>query len=69
LTGQNKTDSRAGIWNEKRVFFVTPQVINNDLQSGICPANSIVCLVIDEAHRFESFIYFILLFISPRIRK
>ncbi|KOB74089.1 Fanconi anemia complementation group M [Operophtera brumata] len=35
----------------KRVFFATPQVIYNDLKSGICPADKIRCLVIDEAHR------------------
>ena len=38
-------------WREKRVFFLTPQVIQNDLSRGSCPADSIVCLVVDEAHR------------------
>lgn len=27
------------------------QTVDNDLQQGRCPASSIVCLVIDEAHR------------------
>lgn len=38
-------------WQNKRVFFATPQVVQNDIKSGICSANMIRCLVIDEAHR------------------
>jgi Fanconi anemia group M protein len=33
------------------VFFCTPQTMDNDLASGVCPADKVVCLVIDEAHR------------------
>ena len=36
---------------EKRVFFLTPQVIMNDLSRGTCPAVDVRCLVIDEAHK------------------
>lgn len=38
-------------WKTKRVFFLTPQVMANDLRSGICPAKLFKCVVIDEAHR------------------
>lgn len=42
---------RKSHWNSKRVFFATPQVIYNDIKSGICPADKIRCLVFDEAHK------------------
>lgn len=39
------------MWNDKRVFFLTPQVINNDLRNGLFSPESVKCLVIDEAHK------------------
>ncbi|KAF9151877.1 hypothetical protein BG015_006096 [Linnemannia schmuckeri] len=51
LTGQNNPTLRQQVWKEKRVFFCTPQILNNDLKSGLCPAADLVCLVVDEAHR------------------
>uniref|UniRef100_A0A7N0TMJ9 Uncharacterized protein n=1 Tax=Kalanchoe fedtschenkoi TaxID=63787 RepID=A0A7N0TMJ9_KALFE len=51
MTGQTTPLRRAEHWKEKRVFFVTPQVLEKDIQSGICAVKFIVCLVIDEAHR------------------
>jgi ERCC4-related helicase len=51
LTGKHRSDMRAQMWKEKRVFFLTPQTMQNDLTTGICPRNDVVCLVIDEAHR------------------
>ena len=45
------SNRRSELWNSKRVFFVTPQVINNDLTRGVCPATEIKCLVVDEAHK------------------
>lgn len=43
--------NRAAIWDEKQVFFTTPQVVENDLSRGIVNPKHIVLLVIDEAHR------------------
>ncbi|NXF54019.1 FANCM protein, partial [Oceanites oceanicus] len=43
--------SRRELWNTKRVFFLTPQIMVNDLSRGTCPAVEIKCLVIDEAHK------------------
>lgn len=43
--------NRPDIWNSKRVFFTTPQVVENDLKAGILNPKEIVCLVVDEAHR------------------
>ncbi|KAL9858727.1 DEAD-box ATP-dependent RNA helicase FANCM [Arabidopsis thaliana] len=51
LTGQTCPSKRAFLWKSKRVFFVTPQVLEKDIQSGTCLTNYLVCLVIDEAHR------------------
>ncbi|CAL0329459.1 unnamed protein product [Lupinus luteus] len=51
MTGHLSPPKRATFWKTKRVFFVTPQVLEKDIQSGICLLNHLVCLVIDEAHR------------------
>nr|GMD66515.1 DEAD-box ATP-dependent RNA helicase FANCM isoform X1 [Ipomoea batatas] len=51
LTGQTNPTRRASLWKEKRVFFVTPQVLEKDILSGTCMMKHLVCLVIDEAHR------------------
>ncbi|KAK6775748.1 hypothetical protein RDI58_026749 [Solanum bulbocastanum] len=51
LTGQTNPSRRASLWKERRVFFVTPQVLEKDIHSGICFMKHLVCLVIDEAHR------------------
>nr|GMD72701.1 DEAD-box ATP-dependent RNA helicase FANCM isoform X1 [Ipomoea batatas] len=51
LTGQTNPTRRASLWKEKRVFFVTPQVLEKDILSGTCMVKHLVCLVIDEAHR------------------
>ncbi|KAF0902518.1 hypothetical protein E2562_017916 [Oryza meyeriana var. granulata] len=51
LKGNLSPSKRSYFWKSKRVFFVTPQVLQNDIQSGICMVNQLVCLVIDEAHR------------------
>ncbi|QPG74147.1 hypothetical protein FOA43_001471 [Brettanomyces nanus] len=42
---------RKDLWTTKRVFFSTPQVVANDLRSGIVDPRQICCIVIDEAHR------------------
>lgn len=44
-------NKREALWREKRVFFMTPQVLQNDLARGSCLPKDIVCLVFDEAHR------------------
>ncbi|KAI8788900.1 FANCM protein, partial [Biomphalaria glabrata] len=38
-------------WKEKRVVFLTPHVMINDLCRGTCLADSIKCIVVDEAHK------------------
>ncbi|XP_059056753.1 Fanconi anemia group M protein [Achroia grisella] len=51
MTGHMQVNTRKIHWQNKRVFFATPQVIYNDIKSGICPGDKIRCLVIDEAHK------------------
>lgn len=51
LTGSIPPGLRAEEWQSKRVFFMTPQTIMNDLKSGICDPKKLVLLVVDEAHR------------------
>ncbi|KAK3033621.1 hypothetical protein RJ639_033746 [Escallonia herrerae] len=51
MTGQVSLTRRSCFWKAKRVFFVTPQVLEKDIQSGSCLVKHLVCLVIDEAHR------------------
>ncbi|NWS41538.1 FANCM protein, partial [Probosciger aterrimus] len=49
--GGTQALSRRDLWTAKRVFFLTPQIMVNDLSRGTCPAVEIKCLVIDEAHK------------------
>lgn len=35
MTGQTSPEKRANLWKDKRVFFVTPQVLEKDIQSGV----------------------------------
>ncbi|KAE8353035.1 ATP-dependent DNA helicase mph1 [Aspergillus coremiiformis] len=51
LTGEAAPGIRAEEWQNKRVFFMTPQTLINDLKSGIADPKRIVLLVVDEAHR------------------
>jgi len=51
MTGQILPEKRREAWRSKRVFFITPQILANDISRGACDARSIVCLVVDEAHR------------------
>ena len=51
LTGGISPGLRAEEWQSKRVFFMTPQTIVNDLKTGICVPKRLVLIVVDEAHR------------------
>lgn len=51
LTGDISPALRAEEWATKRVFFMTPQTIQNDLSTGVADPKSIGLLVVDEAHR------------------
>lgn len=51
ITGAQSPTQRQQLWMEKSLFFMTPQILQNDLISGICPNNQLVLIVFDEAHR------------------
>lgn len=51
LTGETPPVLREGEWKTKRLFFMTPQTLMNDLSKGYADPKSIVLLVVDEAHR------------------
>ncbi|KAG8812826.1 3'-5' DNA helicase, partial [Serendipita sp. 399] len=51
LTGQIPRETRAVHWQTKRVFYMTPQTLVNDLATGIGDPKKIVLLVVDEAHK------------------
>ncbi|XP_065183878.1 uncharacterized protein LOC135814649 [Sycon ciliatum] len=53
VTGSSLPKQRTSLWKEKRIFFLTPQVVQNDLHRGICPAGDICLVVVDEAHRAQ----------------
>ena len=53
MTGNVAVSTRAKAWQQKRVFFMTPQVMSNDLARGLFPASEVKLLVVDEAHRAQ----------------
>lgn len=50
LSGATQAKKRENVWQTKRVFFITPQTLHNDLKMGIFPVNMIRLIVVDEAH-------------------
>ncbi|KAM8920818.1 Fanconi anemia group M protein [Pelodytes ibericus] len=53
MTGSVHAKNRKEIWKKHRIFFLTPQIMVNDLSREACPASEIKCLVIDEAHKSQ----------------
>jgi ATP-dependent DNA helicase MPH1 len=51
LTGETAPALRVEEWKSRRIFFMTPQTLLNDLSHGYADPKSIALLVIDEAHR------------------
>ncbi|TFY72631.1 hypothetical protein EVG20_g381 [Dentipellis fragilis] len=51
LTGSVAKAKRNRLWQEKRVFYMTPQTLEHDLMSENCDVRDIVLLVVDEAHK------------------
>ncbi|CAM0135161.1 unnamed protein product [Umbelopsis sp. WA50703] len=51
LTGAMPAAKRKVLWNAKRMFFVTPQILQNDITEGVFPVEKLACLVVDEAHK------------------
>eukprot|EP00095_Tigriopus_kingsejongensis_P003009 maker-scaffold170_size291898-snap-gene-0.16 protein:Tk03009 transcript:maker-scaffold170_size291898-snap-gene-0.16-mRNA-1 annotation:"hypothetical protein LOTGIDRAFT_127429" len=53
MTGNVAIAIREKAWQQKRVLFMTPQVMSNDLSRGLFPARQVKLLVVDEAHRAQ----------------
>lgn len=51
FSGNIPPEQRYLAWNKYRVFFLTPQVMANDLNQNKCPSEMLKCIIIDEAHR------------------
>ena len=51
MTCQMGPEKRKILWETKRVYFLTPQVISNDLLRGNLDVKQIKCVVINEAHK------------------
>jgi len=51
MTGEVRPAKREELWKDKRAFFATPQVVENDLISGNVPINDFSMVIFDEAHR------------------
>ncbi|KAH8992001.1 P-loop containing nucleoside triphosphate hydrolase protein [Lactarius akahatsu] len=45
LTGNNPRSFRAKAWQEKRVFYMTPQTFENDLKTDNCDPRDVILLV------------------------
>lgn len=51
ISGKTPPVKRKELWKNRHVFFCTPQTLMKDLSSGNINGSSIVCLVLDEAHK------------------
>ncbi|KAL4069373.1 hypothetical protein J3A83DRAFT_4359291 [Scleroderma citrinum] len=51
LTGNNPRAYRSQMWESKRVFYMTPQTLMNDLTTENCDPRDIILIVVDEAHK------------------
>jgi ERCC4-related helicase len=51
MTGDTRPDKRYKLWEDKKMFFGTPQVVENDLISNQVPVEEFSLVIFDEAHR------------------
>jgi len=51
MTGDTSPDKRYELWREKKIFFGTPQVVENDIIAGEVPTQDFALTIFDEAHR------------------
>ena len=49
-TGSDRPAKRGDIWQEATIIIATPQVIRNDVDSGLIHLRDVGLLIIDEAH-------------------
>jgi Fanconi anemia group M protein len=51
LTGSIPANKRNGYYSESKVFFMTPQVLQNDIIKGNLSMNDVSLVIFDECHR------------------
>lgn len=51
MTGHVPPPAREEIWQEGRIFFTTPQIVENDIENGRLSLDDFSLVVFDEAHR------------------
>ncbi|MFB6190827.1 MAG: DEAD/DEAH box helicase [Candidatus Nanohaloarchaea archaeon] len=51
MTGDTRPDKRYELWKQKKAFFATPQVVENDLIADEIPREEFELVIFDEAHR------------------
>jgi len=51
ITGSTPPDKRKMLWNDIKVAFMTPQVLQNDLISNLYSIQEVVLIIFDECHR------------------
>lgn len=51
LTGSKAGSLRGDYWLTKRIFYMTPQTLENDILQKRCDPRDVVCVVVDEAHK------------------
>lgn len=51
MTGETRPEKRYEYWIEKKAFFATPQVVENDLIAGEVPTQDFSLVLFDECHR------------------
>ncbi|MHA1671011.1 MAG: DEAD/DEAH box helicase [Promethearchaeota archaeon] len=51
ITGSTPPDKRKLLWNDIKVAFMTPQVLQNDLISNLYSIRDVALIIFDECHR------------------
>ncbi len=51
LTGTTPPEKRKSTWNQTKVAFMTPQVLQNDIISGLYSIKDVSLIIFDECHR------------------
>lgn len=51
ITGSTPPEKRRVMWNDIKVAFMTPQVLQNDLISNLYSIQDVVLIIFDECHR------------------
>jgi len=51
LSGSTSALVRRRIWQTKRVFYATPQTVENDIEKKVFDPKRVVLFVVDEAHK------------------